>query len=90
MKLEEDYTVLESHFFQTPIYETSEEAWRDLVKYLEKHAKWNMVFLREVPNVIHEFNKETQVENYIGVVRFAVSPVKYDDSIHIPIIGGCV
>lgn len=86
-RLEEDFIELKHHQYKTPIYETREECWQDLHNYLDTHAKWNLVFLRESPQVYSEKEFDTKKVINRGFVRFSVSPVKYDNTLTIPSIG---
>ncbi len=86
-KLEEDYTVLEPYWYRTEIGESEVDCWRDLAKFLEDHAKWNMVFLREGPVVESNYDIRRQVTEYVGYVRFMRSPVKYEETLYLPSLG---
>lgn len=85
-KVEEDYIVLEHHWYKVPkeLSTTRESCWQALADYLEKYAKWNMVFLREGPQVISELDYDTKEQVHVGFIRFSVSPVKYENTIDIP------
>lgn len=81
---------VEMKYYQTPIYNSEAEAWKDLMDYLRPLVDDHWVWFRVLPEVASEFNYDTKERVYAGFVRFVVNPTPLglkENEMNIPRIG---
>lgn len=62
----------EHHMYRTPPGLSEIECWRLLGDYLGKHVDRHVVFFRDTPQVIGDFDFDTWTTKYVGLMRFIV------------------
>lgn len=77
-------------YYQTKVYDTEVEAWKDLMEYINSEIENHWVWFRVKPEVNSDYRYDEKKTYYKGFARFVINPIDVmseNNELHIPTIG---